>query len=136
MPSTTARRAVLAIFLVVTLAVTAGPGWLRSADAVGSFPIAGKVRRLVPGIPRSLRIVVRNPYRFPIVVRSIAVIVGDASRRCTRRDVVTPGLTEPLRVPASETVAVRIPIELRRRTVDACIGRAYPLTFRGRAVRA
>jgi hypothetical protein len=135
MPPSAARRAVLAICVALILGVTAGPGWLRSADAVGSIPIAGRVRGLVPGVPRTLRLVIRNPYGFPIVMRSIAVIVGDASRRCSRRDVVSPGLTEPLRVPASSRIAVRVPIKLRRATVDACQGVSYPLTFRGRAVR-
>lgn len=129
------RRATRALLLGVVAACVLSPGWLANAGAVGNFRIRGQASSLLPGVPDRLSVQVRNPFEFPIVIRSISVAVGDASARCRAANLSIGRLAAPVRVRPGASVTTSLPIKLAAKAPKACQGRMFPLSFSGRAVR-
>ena len=132
------RRAVVATAAVVVVAVGAAAaiGALGSTSRARSgFRLAGHVTGLYPGKHKSLVIVVRNPGRKALRVRSITTSVRDASRACPRRNLHVSRWRGRLRVNGRRSRSVRVTVWLRADSPSACQDARFPLVFRGRATR-
>ena len=109
----------------------------RVGSSRASFRIAGKVKGLYPGKKKVLPIKVRNPNRFPIVVKQIRVSIKRSDKAgCTSRWIKgRKTLRLSLRVPARRRAKTTTTLKLKRAAPAACRGARWRLTFRGGAVR-
>jgi hypothetical protein len=105
------------------------------ANRAQGFVIAGSAVGLYPGARGRLRLVLRNPYRFPIKVTMLSVRVGDAPR-CDGRWLRPHKLARPVIVPKRGTRKVTLSLAMALGAPAGCQGARFPLHFRGRAVKA
>jgi hypothetical protein len=108
---------------------------VRETAAVSGFRMYAQVSRLEPGVSRRLRIRVRNPYSFAIVVHRIRTVVGNASGRCRADRLVVRRYRGRLRIQAKRVRRVRVRIRMRAGTPSACQAAVFPLRLHGVASR-
>jgi hypothetical protein len=139
-----ARAALVSV--VLTLATNV-PGALeprreRAQDLVltgstsGTFRVKGQVSGLYPGKATTLRLTVVNPNAFAINVTWLAAKVGNASTRCTYKNIAVSRFSGSLRVRAKRSRRLSLTIAMRRSAPNACKGAKFPLTYHGTAVKA
>jgi hypothetical protein len=101
-----------------------------------TFRISGHVVGLFPGKRTTMRVRVRNPYRFPIVVRSVRAGVKRASASCRGTNVVVSAFRGSRRIRPRGRIVVRMDVRMRRSAPGACESARLPIVFSGKAVRA
>lgn len=102
-----------------------------------SFRIAGKLKGLYPGKRKIMTIKVKNPNRFPIVVKEMRVVVKRSNKpgcgpkwlKARKRFRIS------LLVPARARAFASLPVKMKRTAPGACQGARWRLRFRGGAVR-
>lgn len=102
-----------------------------------SFRISGRLRGLYPGKRKIMTIKVKNPNRFPIVVKEMRVAVKRSTKpgcgpewiKARKRFLIS------LLVPARARAFASLPVKLRAKAPGACKGARWRLRFRGGAVR-
>ena len=109
---------------------------LLASTTGGDFSISGHVQGLYPGKATRIRLVVHNPNRFAIRVKSITVGVGNAGSLCSAKNVVVGSFSGSLRVTSGHSQTLRLPIRMRAGAPDSCSGKKFRLSYRGRAVKA
>ena len=109
---------------------------IHPAQAADAFHIRGRVGGLEPGVATMLVLRVRNPYRFPIVVRSIRVTVSDAARGCRASNLDVSNFSGHVRIGSRRMVRLRVPIMLLATAPQACFGERFALSYAGKAVRS
>jgi hypothetical protein len=134
------RLAVVAILVAYALSpalaeANRSPGTTSLRPRQPTFTITGRARRLSPGVTRILRLRVRDPAPFAILVREVTVTVHDANPACSHRHVRVTSYAGSLRVPARGSSLLRLAITLLPSAPDACQGARFPLGFHGRAER-
>lgn len=125
--------ALAACALAVTAAVAVGSVGHGHRRAAGRFTLHGHVSGLYPGVRRRLRIVVHNPGRRPLTVRSITTHVRNASAACKARNLHVSAYRGRLRVRAHRSRRVSVRLWMRPDSPTACQGRVFRLAFHGRA---
>ena len=128
------RWIVLSALALVAFGALA-PRWLSAARAENHFTIRGHASGLLPGVRGDLVLKLENPFGFAIVVHGVRVLVDNVTKRCTSRNLTSPGLAESVRIHAHETIKVTAPVKLRRKAPEACEGKRFPLTFSAKATR-
>jgi hypothetical protein len=135
--SNRSRRRLLATALIagalaLTTAVATGAVGHGHRKSPGRFTLQGHVRRLYPGIHKKLKIVVHNPGRRVLTVRSITTHVRAASAACKARNLHISVFRGRLRVRAHRSRRVKVKIWLRPNSPAACAGGVFRLAFHGR----
>jgi hypothetical protein len=108
---------------------------VRGPWAPKRFSIAGHVDGLRPGVPATLAVRIRNPWSWPIRVRSVSAQIDASGRTCPVRNVWVKGFRGSFRVPPRSTRTLVLAAGLRATAPRVCQGATFALTFRGRAVR-
>jgi hypothetical protein len=101
-----------------------------------TFRISGHVVGLYPGKRTTMRVQVRNPYRFPIVVRSVRATVKRASASCRGTNVVVSAFRGSRRIRPRGRIVVRMDVRMPRSAPGACESSKLPIVFTGKAFRA
>ncbi len=137
------KSASASLILVVMLTQALQTGHLHAASADPSalrhqrgFGISGVVARLFPGRHAVLVLRVRNYQRFPITLRWVGVKVRRPSRRCAASNLQIHPFNGHRRIAARRWVRLRLRVFMKRTAPNACQGIRFPLTYRGKAVRA
>lgn len=131
------RRRVLAAALVAaalafTTAVATGSVGHGHHKSAGRFVLHGRISGLYPGVQRKLAIVVHNPGRRRVTVRSITTRVAPASAACKARNLHVSAFRGRLRVRAHRSRRVAVRISMRPDSPTACEGGVFRLSFHGR----
>jgi hypothetical protein len=131
------RRRMLAAGLAVcvlalTTAVAAASIRHHQRATTGRFILRGHVRRLYPGVHRKLEIVVRNPGRRALTVRSITTHVSAVGAACKARNLHVSTFRGHVRVRALRSRRVSVRIWMRADSPTACQGGVFRLAFQGR----
>ncbi len=132
---------VLAASLAVSAAAVAGTWSVRGVDkgtAARTLTITGHVNGMHPGMTKTLRLRIHNPFAVHVAVYVIRVHVRRGhgpNGRCAGRFLVTHPWKGVRRIPAERTRVVRVKVRLRRRAPDRCQGAQWPLTFDARSTR-
>lgn len=100
------------------------------------FQISGRVSGLFPGAHARLRLSLRNPNPFAIVVTRIRTTVLRASGACPPKTIRIWRFSGSRRIPASGVTRVAVRVRMRPSTPDACAGQRYRLNYRGWATFA
>jgi hypothetical protein len=95
-----------------------------------SLRLGGHATGLYPGSAQRLRVHVYNPSRRAVTVHSIQVLVEDASRRCSARNVSVGSYGGALRVPPHQRRFVLLRISMRADAASACQSAKFPLAYR------
>ena len=122
--------------LALCALLTVGLIGAAPTEAAGTFRIRGHVSNLVPGVPRTLVLRVRNPFRYAIRVRRITVRVRSPIPVCPAFNVKSPGFRGSRRIRAGRLVRIRVSIMMAPYAPNACQGRIFRLVFSARATRA
>ncbi|MGZ5398148.1 MAG: hypothetical protein ACXWEI_22650 [Mycobacterium sp.] len=131
------RLAVLVVLLGLLLAggASAHEGWSngnsKDKDKIYPFVIRGDVADLYPGVTKKYTVTLTNTNSFAIVVTDISLKVDDASKRCKKQNLSSPGFHGQVVVPARSTASVKVPISMATRAPDACQGAKFSLTYSG-----
>jgi len=115
---------------------SAGLAAAPSAAAPTTFGIAGSVGGLYPGDSAPLRLKLRNPYGFAIVVTSISTAVSSAGPKCVSGNLTVPAFTGQVKVPARGQAQTFVTVTLRHKAPDGCQGAVFPLSYSGIARKA
>ncbi len=100
-----------------------------------TFPISGSIQGLAPGVRSQLAVTISNPFRFPIRVVQLIVVVGNAGRPCEGTDLEIEPFHGPLQIPARATGTTRLGVILSNSSPDVCQGATWPLSYHGQAVQ-
>lgn len=118
--------------LALTTAVATASSGHGHHGTTARFTLRGHVRRLYPGVHRKLKIVVHNPGRHAVTVRSITTHVSAVSPACKARNLHVSAFRGRLRVPARKSRGVFVRVWMRPDSPKACQGGVFRLTFHGR----
>jgi hypothetical protein len=118
--------------LVLSTAVAAASIGNGHGGTTARFTLRGHVRGLYPGVHRKLKIVVHNPGRRAVTVRSITTHVSAVSSACKARNLHVSAFHGRLRVPAHRSRRVSVRVWMRPDSPKACQGGVFRLTFHGR----
>ena len=102
-----------------------------------AFRLKGKVTGLFPGKRKIMKIKLRNPNRFAIVVKELRIRVRPSTNPgCASKWLsVRKRLKVSVRVPARGRAKKSVPVRLKPTAPTSCNGARWPLKFRGGAVR-
>ena len=132
------RLAVLVVLLGLLFAggASAHKEWSNgnskdNEDKTYPFLIRGDVADLYPGLTKKYTVTLTNSNSFAIVVTDISLKVDDASKRCKKQNLSSPGFHGQVVVPARSTASVKVPISMATRAPDACQGARFSLTYSG-----
>jgi hypothetical protein len=113
----------------------ASPHSAPAADRVDSgLKVTGHVDGLYPGAVTRLRVRIRNPFGFDVVVRSVRARVK-AAAGCGPENLSVTRFRGHRLVPAGRARRVRLPIAMSAAEADPCQGAKFPLRFAVRAQR-
>lgn len=129
-----AAAGALALSVSALGAVGLWPDAGARSPAPPGFRITGSADGLLPGIPGSLTVTVRNPYRFRIRVTALRASVRDA-RGCSAGNLKPVALRRPFVVPARGSRRFLLPISLAADAPNACQDARFRLVFSGRAAK-
>ncbi|MFP5309204.1 MAG: hypothetical protein ACLGIR_06450 [Actinomycetes bacterium] len=122
--------------LGVSLSSSVNPGRTGSGTATApgqqrqQLGVSGAVSGLAPGVTQTLRVTVRNPNRFPVVVTDVSVAVGTSDRAgCAASTLSIGRLPAQVTIAATGTRDVTMSAVLLRSAPDACKGARWPLTI-------
>jgi len=118
--------------LALTTAVATASSGYGHGGTTGRFTLQGHVHGLYPGVHRRLTIVVHNPGRRALTLRSITTHVSAVSAACKARNLHVSAFHGRLRVPAHGFRRVSVGIWLRADSPKVCQGRVFRLAFQGR----
>ena len=101
------------------------------------FRIKGKVKGLYPGKRKIMKVKLRNPNRFPIVVKEIKIKVKPSNKPgCKAKWIKVRKRTRLKKlVRARARAKASVPFKLKPKAPEACRGASWRLKFRGGAVR-
>ena len=125
----------LAVLVVAALGTAGAYGTIGSREGPKRFSISGHVDDLVPGVDRTLRLRIRNPYRHRIRVVSVRTIVEPSGRPCPTRNIQVAPFRGSLAVRARSSRLLPVRVKMLASAPTTCAGAAFPLYFFGRAVR-
>jgi hypothetical protein len=128
---------VIVFVLASATALLAKPDNGRPPPDRGSqtFTITGDVTGLVPFVEGTIEVLVTNDQRFEIVVDSLDIAIGDASRDCGAEHLGVDAPLLPVSVPERGQTTVSVGARLAPDAPDACQGQTWPLTYSGTATR-
>lgn len=109
-----------------------GPGGARKHKPLR---ISGHAENLYPGASGQLRLRLKNPHPFKIVVRKIKVRVGDGAPGCAAAYLTVPRYKGRIRIRAKRRKRFALRATMSPAAPHSCQNARFPLTFRGRAVR-
>jgi hypothetical protein len=118
--------------LALTVTIATGSIGHRHRRTAAHFTLHGRVRGLYPGVRKRLKIVVHNPGRRALTVRSITTHVRDASAACKARNLHVSAFHGRLRVRGHRSRRVAVKVRMRRDSPAACQGGIFRLAFHGR----
>ena len=148
--ATTITQGLVALLLVAALVVPEALSFAQTesehqlqnlSGRVGSsgaaFRIKGVVKGLFPGKRKIMKVKLRNPNRFPIVVKELKIRVRPSNKLgCASKWIkVRKRLRVSVRVPARGRAKRSVPVKLKPRAPRSCQGARWRLKFRGGAVR-
>lgn len=128
--------AVLAVSAVAYAMGTSGPSAHSRRVASPVFRVRGHVAGLYPGRHGTMKLKIRNSYRFPISVRRVVAHAASPAAGCPGGTVVIRPWRGHLRVPSRSRRRITVRVKMRVGASSACIGARYPITYTGKAVRA
>jgi len=99
------------------------------------FTVKGHSKGFYPGRKRPMRVTVRNPNPFPIVVTRVTASVKSVTSGCPIGSVKVKRWRGRARVSARGHRRVKLVVRMLPRTPDACQGARFRLRFGGTAVR-
>ena len=131
-PTLSSRRtaAILPVALMIAMTLVLIRRHDSAAQRPVRFSVTGKAVGLFPGATRPLRVTVKNPHRFGIVVTDISVRVGaDRSRwTCWPRSYIRgPQKAPRVTVPARGSRRITLRIAMSHRAPDACQRATLPM---------
>lgn|GEM_PF-2213421 len=109
----------------------------RVGSSGAAFRIGGAVKGLFPGKKKIMTVKLRNPNRFPIVVKELKIRVRPSNKLgCPATSIsVRKRLRVSVVVPARGRAKKSVPVKLKPTAPSSCQGARWPLKFRGGAVR-
>ncbi len=104
------------------------------ARASGRLAVSGSVVGLYPGATLPLALTVVNGRGTPVTLLSVTTSVANASKACTKANLVVSAYTGgAVVVPADGQVVVVVQASMPHGTGDACQGAVFDLTYHGKA---
>jgi hypothetical protein len=137
-----ARRAAITAALLLVAAVQAGasPRTSPAEPPNGrgtAFRIAATVRGLAPGVTKTMRVLVHNPYPFAIRVTSISAEATSTDRPgCDGSELHLEPFYGELNILAGARARARhrMAVRMDPEAPDACQGATFTISYRGTAV--
>ncbi len=148
--ATTIVQGLVALLLVAALVIPEALSFAQAdrshrfenlSGSVGSsgaaFRIAGTLKGLYPGKRKIMKVKLRNPNRFPIVVKELKIAVRPSNKLgCASKWIAVRKLLRvSVRVAARGRAKKSVPVRLKPTAPTSCQGARWPLKFRGGAVR-
>jgi hypothetical protein len=100
------------------------------------FTVKGHSKGFYPGRKRPMRVTVRNPNAFAIVVTRVTASVSSVAAGCPPKTIRIKAWRGRARVAARGHRRIKLVVRMLPRTPDACQGARYRLRFGGTAVQA
>jgi hypothetical protein len=138
----------LSLNVVLAVLLSAGAGYAalhpdspvpglsaRAASAQsgpGSLKLKGKVTGLVPGVPKQMRVLVRNRTSRTLTVRRIKARARAAGPGCQGWNLLIPARRLRLSVAPHHKRRTSLTVRLSPGAFNACQGRTFPLRFKAR----
>ena len=144
--ATTILQGLVALLLVAALVIPEALSFAQAdrshrfenvSGSSAAFRIKGAVKGLFPGKRKIMKVKLRNPNRFAIVVKELRIrarpsnMPGCGSKWLSVRKRMRVSVLVPARGRATRSVRVR----LKPKAPTSCSGARWPLKFRGGAVR-
>ncbi|MDQ3620793.1 MAG: hypothetical protein M3391_11830 [Actinomycetota bacterium] len=144
--ATTIVQGLVALLLVAALVIPEALSFAQAdrshrfenvSGTSAAFRMKGAVKGLFPGKRKVMKVKLRNPNRFAIVVKELRIRVrpstdpGCGSRWLSVRQRLRVSVVVPARGRAKKGV----PVRLKPTAPTSCQGARWPLKFRGGAVR-
>jgi hypothetical protein len=107
-------------------------GGVVAQTAPRHLRIRGHVAHLMPGEPRTYKILVRNPLGVGVVVHRVRALIRQAhgpAGRCAARNLRIKRWRGIRRIPAGATRSIRLSVRLRRRAPSRCWGARWPIHY-------
>jgi hypothetical protein len=108
---------------------------LNTRQVPKSFPISGHVEGLWPGARAGMPLRIRNPWSWPIRVKSVIVYANPSGRPCPLANLQIRAFKGLFRVRAHSARVLVLPVAMRSTAPTGCQSATFALTFRGKAVR-
>ena len=134
--------ALVVITCIAAFALAAGAARPGGGDGGGGtttapFELTGNVEGLWPGGSQPFMVKIENPYRFDIVVLTVAVTVGPTAPTSCPSSVLSVGtLPGEVLVRARGEAVIELTASLDSSAPDSCQGATWPLTYTASARRA
>ena len=113
-----------------------GEGSSSIVNRPAVFTVRGHSKGFYPGRKRPMRVTVRNPNTFPIVVTRVTASVASVVSGCPTKSIKIKPWRGRARVSARGHRRMKLIVRMLPRTPDACQGARFKLRFGGTAVRA
>jgi hypothetical protein len=98
------------------------------------FGVSGHVTGLYPGATKRLRLTLRNPNPFPITVKQVRTSVRSSIAGCPSKSIRVRPFKGSKRVGPRSKAKVKVAVTMSPTVPQACAGRRYRLTYRGKAI--